>query len=357
MMTRRSIPCPAGVKANVIFCISCASKTHHPQSVFPNRYCLSFALFKKMSLPHIIIKEATILDRIRYKLTHLCRCRGISRNTVRTLWKLDPFLEEVYTLSAHQLHLKYKLPMQRARILYADLHNVEIQESIVRDLNHFQVITMNDPDYPPKLKTIPDPPLVLYATGNLALLKSTPAVSVIGTRKPSREAENKTNYIIRPLIKAGWTIVSGMALGIDSFAHALALTEQGETIAVLGSGFNHIYPRQNIKLFNHISEMGLVLSEYPPDVPPARFRFPERNRIISGLSFGTVVIEAAERSGTLITVDQALDQGREVYAVPGSPLLHQTRGCHRLIQDGAKLVMGADDIIDDWENDAILSLD
>src|SRR5699024_7400953 len=176
-----------------------------------------------------------------------------------------------------------------------------------------------------------------------------PAISVIGTRRPSAEARQKTHFAVRPLLEQGWTIVSGMAIGIDRFSHELAIDHQGKTIAVLGSGFHHIYPRENIPLFHKIVKNGLVLSEYPPDVPPRKFHFPERNRLISGLSFATLVIEATERSGTLITVDQALDQGREVYAVPGSPLIPQTKGCHRMIQDGAKLVQDVQDIVEDWE--------
>src|SRR5690625_2061506 len=158
----------------------------------------------------------------------------------------------------------------------------------------------------------------------------------------------KMKLIVKPLVRQNWLIVSGMAKGIDSYAHKLALGHKGNTIAVLGGGFNHIYPKQNNMLYKQIAEKGLVLSEYPPEVPPKRFHFPERNRLISGLSFGTLVIEATERSGTLITVDQALDQGREVYAVPGSPLIPQTKGCHKMIQDGAKLVTHSTDISEDW---------
>src|SRR5699024_7267498 len=128
-------------------------------------------------------------------------------------------------------------------------------------------------------------------------------------------------------------IVSGMAKGIDSYSHQSALMNNGSTIAVLGSGFHHIYPKQNKQLFNEICNIGLVLSEYTPDTPPKKHHFPERNRIISGLSFGTLVIEAMERSGTMITVEQALDQGREVFAIPDSPLIPETIGCNQMIQD------------------------
>lgn len=212
----------------------------------------------------------------------------------------------------------------------------------------YATITIVDENYPTVLKQIKDPPIVLYGLGNLSLLSHTPIISVIGTREPSKEARLKTEFIVKPLIESDWLIVSGMAKGIDSYAHHLALNHQGKTIAVLGGGFKHIYPKQNIDLFKKIVEHGLVLSEYPPHIPPARYHFPERNRIISGLSFGTLVIEAKEKSGTLITVDQALDQGREVYAVPGSPLVLQSKGCHQMIQDGAKLVIHAEDIIEDW---------
>ena len=181
------------------------------------------------------------------------------------------------------------------------------------------------------------------------MLNFTPSLSVIGTRQPSVEATQKIQLIVKPLIEKNWLIVSGMAKGIDSYAHQLALTYGGKTIAVLGGGFHHIYPKQNTSLYQDIVEKGLVISEYPPDLPPARYHFPERNRIISGMTYGTLVIEAMEKSGTSITVDQALDQGREVYAVPGSPLIPQTKGCHQMIQDGAKLVLGAQDILEDWQ--------
>jgi len=231
-----------------------------------------------------------------------------------------------------------------------DLHNLSTQEQTTLNLTRYTVITIIDGNYPDILRRIKDPPLVLYAQGDRYLLLDSPALSVIGTRNPSQEARRKMELIVRPIIENNWVIVSGMAKGIDRYAHELSLTYSGKTIAVLGGGFHHIYPQQNIGVFHKIRERGLVLSEYPPDMPPARYHFTERNRIISGLSFGTLVIEATERSGTLITVDQALDQGREVYAVPGSPLLPQTKGCHQMIQDGAKLVFEAEDILEDWHD-------
>ncbi|WP_245844009.1 DNA-processing protein DprA [Oceanobacillus rekensis] len=215
-------------------------------------------------------------------------------------------------------------------------------------MDRFNIITIVDESYSPMLNTINDAPLVLYAVGDTSLLSYNPALSVIGTRSPSVEASRKMELIVNPLVKENWLIVSGMAKGIDSLAHKIALGHKGKTIAVLGGGFQHIYPKQNISLYHQIAKNGLVLSEYPPDIPPARYHFPERNRIISGLSFGTLVIEATERSGTLITVEQALEQGREVFAVPGSPIYPQTKGCHLMIQDGAKLVQEPMDILEEW---------
>lgn len=266
------------------------------------------------------------------------------------MYTRNPLLDHVYSLSPTQIHTVYQIPYPQACLLYHDLHSNELKQSIYEDLTHFHVIVITDSDYPVLLKEIPDPPLVLYTIGRLSLLNSQPALSVIGTRTPSYEATDKMNYIIRPIVKAGFTIVSGMAKGVDSLAHKLALKEGGKTIAVLGGGFHHIYPRENIYLYEKLTEHGLVISEYPPSVKPIRYHFPERNRIISGLSYGTVVIEATEKSGTLITVDHALEQGREVYAVPGSPFIRQTKGCHRMIQDGAKLVAQAEDIMEDFKN-------
>ncbi|PAV29988.1 DNA-protecting protein DprA [Virgibacillus profundi] len=286
----------------------------------------------------------------RDRLIHLHRCRGISRRTLRKIIYHDPTLNNIYLLSSTQISQQYLLPSKNATLLFSDLHSETILQQIKRDIARYPVITIVDESYPPVLKTIKDPPLVLYTLGNRSLLTYTPAISVIGTRNPSTEAKRKVDLLVKPLLLMDWLIVSGMAKGIDSFSHIAALENMGKTIAVLGSGFHHIYPKQNTSLFKQIAEKGLVLSEYPPDTPAKRYHFPERNRIISGLSFGTLVIEATEKSGTLITVDQALDQGREVYAVPGSPLIPQTKGCHKMIQDGAKLVHNAEDILEDWES-------
>lgn len=289
-----------------------------------------------------------MLNSLRYKIIHLQRCRGITRRTIARILVKDPKLSSIYSLSSSQLNQWFGIPHQNAIVLHQDLHNATLLSKINKDISNFIVITIVDDFYPTVLKTIKDPPLVLYALGDTSLLNYTPALSVIGTRNPSRNALNKMRGILPTLIEENWLIISGMAKGIDSYAHQFALKNEGKTIAVLGGGFHHIYPKQNNTLFDQLTKKGLVLSEYPPNQPPARFHFPERNRIISGLSFGTLVIEAKEKSGTLITVDQALDQGREVYAIPDSPTVPESIGCNRMIQDGAKLVIYPDDILEDW---------
>ncbi|GGJ92609.1 DNA processing protein DprA [Lentibacillus kapialis] len=288
------------------------------------------------------------MEKVRKRLIHIHRCRGVSRRTIRKFVRYDPTLKSVYKLSASEISQFFSLSLKKASLFYTDLRSSTLISQIKHDLKSVSVITVVDDNYPFVLKTIKDAPLVLYAIGNMQLMEQHPLLSVIGTRRPSNDAKAKMQQYVLPLIQDNWTIVSGMAAGIDSYAHQFAIQYDGKTIAVMGSGFNHIYPKQNTRLFSQIADKGLLLSEYPPDTPPERFHFPERNRIISGLSFGTFVIEATKKSGTLITVDQALDQGRDVYALPGSPLTPHTEGCHIMIQDGAKLVRNVNDIREDW---------
>jgi DNA processing protein len=289
------------------------------------------------------------LNNVRLRLIHISRCRGLTRRIIRRLLHIDSTLTGVYQLTPHDISKNLQIPLKNATLFYHDLHHNIVKRHLIEDLRLYQIITVVDEDYPAMLNTIKDAPLVLYAKGDLSLLQYNQKLSVIGTRNPSNEAMHKLEHIVKPLVKNNWLIVSGLAKGVDSLAHQTTLMNQGKTIAVLGSGFHHIYPKQNINLFHQIAKFGLVLTEYPPYLPPVKYHFPERNRIISGLSFGTLVIEATERSGTLITVDQALDQGREVYAVPGSPTIPQTKGCNQMIQDGAKLVQSPIDIQEDWD--------
>ncbi|WP_112180832.1 MULTISPECIES: DNA-processing protein DprA [Paraliobacillus] len=285
----------------------------------------------------------------RFRLIHLHRSTATTRALIHNILKIDPTLTTLYDLKPTDFISLLSLSSDRANKLHQDLHNKTLIETIQQDLDQFHIWTILDPNYPLALRMIPDPPLVLYGLGNSELFKHTPALSVIGTRNPSSEAKRKMHYILTPLVKTGWLFVSGMALGIDGYAHKMACHFEGKTIAVLGGGLRHVYPKQHKELFRQLVEEQLVVSEYPPSFPPQRYYFPERNRIISGLGFGTIVIEAKEKSGSLITVDQALEQGREVYAVPGAPWFIQTNGCHKMIQDGAKLVQNTYDLIEEWE--------
>jgi len=273
----------------------------------------------------------------------------LNRKRMIILLQYDPSLKKVFRLSASELSSLLSLSREKSFSFYKKIQSQSLQKETLSVLRQFNIVTIFDENYPHVLKTIKDPPLVLYTIGNSKLLNKKPSLSVIGTRNPSQHAKEKLSTITEPIVRKGWVIVSGMALGIDSYAHQLTLNLHGHTIAVLGSGFNHIYPKQHEDLFRLICKRGLVISEYPPHIKPARYHFPERNRIISGLSFGTLVIEATMKSGTLITVDQALDQGREVFAVPDSPLVRQAVGCNMLIKEGAQLVTSSEDILYNWE--------
>lgn len=209
----------------------------------------------------------------------------------------------------------------------------------------FRIVTMTDPDYPPLLLEIPDPPPFLYVSGSLDGYSD--KVAVVGSRNATDYGVSMTKILCADLASYNITVVSGMARGIDTAAHEGALNGNGKTIAVLGSGLERIYPAQNRNLFKMISENGAVISEFPLMTEPDAFNFPARNRIISGLSLGTVVVEATKRSGSLITARLAADQNREVFAVPGSIQSFKSTGTHTLIKQGAKLVENAKDIIDE----------
>jgi len=209
----------------------------------------------------------------------------------------------------------------------------------------YKIVTMVDNDYPSLLLKIPDPPPFLYVFG--CLDNSFRNIAVVGSRNATRYGLLTTRRLCYDLALLDMTIVSGMALGIDSAAHEGALMGKGKTIAVLGSGLDRIYPQQNRKLFYQIAENGAVISEFPLKTEPDAHNFPKRNRIISGISLGTVVVEATKRSGSLITAGLAAEQNREVFAVPGSIQSFKSTGTHTLIKQGAKLVEHARDIMEE----------
>jgi DNA processing protein len=208
------------------------------------------------------------------------------------------------------------------------------------------ILTLAAPDYPAPLRWIPDPPLVLYVRGTL-VPEDHLALAVIGSRQPSNYGKLMVQRLSTELARYGFTVVSGLARGIDSLAHQSALQAGGRTIAVLGSGLDRMYPPEHGRLGNAISAQGAVLSEFPCATKPDRWNFPRRNRIISGLTLGTLVVEASDKSGSLHTARHAAEQGREVFAVPGRADTPTSRGTHMLIKQGAKLVEGIDDILDE----------
>lgn len=206
------------------------------------------------------------------------------------------------------------------------------------------LLTFHDPLYPAALAEIPDPPLLLYVAGRIEML-ARPLVAVVGSRNASVQGRLDAESFSAGLSDAGLCVVSGLALGIDTAAHEGALRGPGSTIAVVGTGLDRVYPARNRALAHRIAEHGCIVSEYALGTPPLAANFPRRNRVISGLAAGVLVIEAAAQSGSLITAQMAAEQGREVFALPGSIHSALAKGCHRLIRDGAQLVETVDEVL------------
>ncbi len=246
---------------------------------------------------------------------------------------------------------------------FSDLKHIPgIQEKLAREIAHFgfpdhvkrelddiethqvQIITWDDREYPEHLNSIFDPPPVLYVKGTLCQQQEL-LIAVVGCRKASTYGRTMAGKLSTEFAMKGVTVVSGMARGIDSAAHVGSLKAGGRTIAVLGCGVNVIYPPENKRLYHEIVEKGAVISEFPIHAKPDRFNFPARNRIISGMTLGTVIVEAGHRSGALITADMALEQGREVFAVPGNVTSGTSAGTNHLIKQGAYLIEHAEDVL------------
>ena len=213
----------------------------------------------------------------------------------------------------------------------------------------YNYFTIEDDIYPQCLKEISNPPLKLYYKGNLDLIKDETLIPVVGTRNPSSYGKLCCEYMVKKMTSANITIVSGFAKGIDSIAHKTSLLTGGKTIAVIASGLDIVYPASNLSLYREIEEKGLILSEYEAGVKPFKFNFPQRNRIIAGLSKGTIVVESKDRGGSLITADLALEFNRDVYAVPGDVFSEYSKGCNNLIRDSkAKSLSNINELLDDY---------
>ena len=248
----------------------------------------------------------------------------------------------------------------------ASITSVEARDNANRFMEdlaekNIDVYTLWHKDYPYLLKNICDPPICLYAKGKLFAEET--IIAVVGSRKASGYGLSSARKISAELAGYDICVISGMARGIDTAAHQGALSQGGRTIAVLGCGLDIVYPPENKKLMERILEKGAVISEYPPGVQPAPHHFPVRNRIVSGMSVGVLVVEAGEKSGSLITAQLALEQGRDVYALPGNVISVNSKGTNKLIQDGAKLVTSVQDIVEEvywfknFENKQVLNPD
>ncbi len=243
---------------------------------------------------------------------------------------------------------------QRAAILSPDQHKID--QILLSTTNCCSILTYEDSAYPELLKQIYDPPLVIFYQGNISLLNER-QIAMVGSRFSSPQGRETAIILSKGLIQHGIVVTSGLALGIDAAAHFGALENSGNTIAVVATGLDRVYPARHKRLANSIIEQGgLIISEFNPGVAPKPGNFPKRNRIISGLSMGVVVVEAVLKSGSLITARCALEQNREVFAVPGSILNPNAKGCHHLIQQGAKLIESTVDIINELDFPALSGL-
>ena len=277
--------------------------------------------------------------------------RGIGPRTANQL--IDRFGSPAQVFAASRLSLE-KEAIKPETI--QELHNSEILEKANAEIERLEhlgatVITLEDEDYPPLLREIYDPPIAIYVRGDLSKYLARPSLAIVGSRRCSTYGVNAAQSLSRDLAQNGLTIVSGLARGIDAAAHRGALEAGGITIAVVGTGLEMTYPKEHQKLGDEIAASGAVISEFPLGTPPLPQNFPYRNRVLSGLCFGVLIVEAAEHSGSLITARMAYEQGREIFAVPGNITSQTSFGTNFLIKDGAKLVQHWRDVVEELPRD------
>lgn len=273
---------------------------------------------------------------------------GISDTLIRHLYKSLNSYEEIFKLQSEQLIKYFKFTHEDIKkVEIAQKMNLEIElEKLKKE--KITLLFMGDENYPESLKNIAQPPVFLYCKGDIKKLNGI-NIGIVGTRKNSYYGKKSCENIVEGLVQAGVTTVSGLALGIDTICHKKTLELQGDTIAVVGSGLDVVYPSENRGLWKEISEKGLLISEYPLGSEPTAFNFPQRNRIIAGLSQGVVVIESKIKGGSLITAEFALEENRDVFAVPGEIFSTFSQGCNELIKNSrAKLVTSPEDILSEY---------
>jgi DNA processing protein len=279
---------------------------------------------------------------------------GVGRDTARRL--LAAFGSPAAVLSAPPAALRSLVGPQVAEALKGTPATLALRWRAAQDWlaggADRHVLTLGDAAWPALLLQTADPPLMLYVQGQLPVL-STPSVAVVGSRKPTAQGLDHARTFAAELGRKGLTVVSGLALGIDAAAHEGALASGAPTVAVVGTGLDSCYPSRHAELARRIAAHGALVSEYAPGTPPLAEHFPQRNRIIAALSRGTLVVEAALRSGSLITARLALEAGRDVYAIPGSIHATQSRGCHLLIKQGAKLVESVEDVLEELQGPGV----
>ena len=275
----------------------------------------------------------------------LCLVPGLGPQRIRTLLERYGAPEAIFRASASELEAAGAPPGPARSIAAGCTFDDALLQHERVEREGVTLIGLRDPAYPPLLRAIHDPPVLLFAKGRLELLAS-PMLAIVGTRRPTAYGRNVAERFAFDLARAGLTVVSGMARGVDTWAHEGALKAGGATVAVFGAGLDHIYPAENRKLAEQIAAEGLLLSEFPMGTPAHPQNFPIRNRIISGLSEGVLVVEGAQYSGSAITAKMALEQQREVFAVPGNVTSKMSWGPNLLIKQGATLVQEASDVIE-----------
>lgn len=278
--------------------------------------------------------ELTDLDR---RLLALHYVYPVPFNKVAEILKMDPDLHNLFNHRADDMARMLQIPKSKAVQLNDQLKRHERTPfTLLYHREKIIPIPITNPKYPKSLKWLVDPPTVLYVKGDLTILNASLKVAIIGSRKATDYSRKALSFIVPPLVDRGAIIVSGLAKGADTMAHESAIHFGGKTIAVLGHGLFHLYPYENRRLAEKLSEHHLLLTEYPPYMRPARWTFPMRNRIISGMSESVIITESEEKSGTMSTVDHALEHGKTIYAVPGPITSSLSLGPNKLIEQGAK---------------------
>ncbi|GAA3023121.1 DNA-processing protein DprA [Tetragenococcus solitarius] len=285
-------------------------------------------------------EELSMIEKMILKLTY---CKGIG---LIGKWKIVKFYEKFQAENFYAEDVIQIAQITQYKGMFRQSFNAINDDWLQEVLSEQQYVTWLSPDYPQELLALPFPPLVIFYKGNLSLLELS-CLAFVGARQATNYSTQVIRKLLPTIIERQFVIVSGLAKGVDRMSHEMAIRSGGLTVGVIGCGLDICYPREVKPLFNEMKKNHLVISEYPQGTPVKKHHFPMRNRIIAGLSKATCVIEAKERSGSLITAQLALDYGKDVFAIPGEILSGQSDGCHRLIQDGAKCVISVQDILEE----------